>query len=166
MPQNYEQQAIDWQVQFISPYKHGYFITLNTNIYEDRLKIYSHTFDQFETNLRSIVHALNVFCLGRSYLRNENQLHTLVSMEIGKENSRLHAHLFALHKGECKRSSIEVFDRLRTKIVRSYGLPTTRSAIEVSDFVPILGATTGTKYFHKSSEHLMRRYGVTNCFIV
>lgn len=160
------QQAIEWHHQFISAFSYGYFITINSNRFEGIHWLGPSTFDDFEAKLRSIVHGLNVYCLGRPYQRNEKRLQSLVAMEIGKENSRLHSHIFALSDTPVGRTVPEVDTRLRRKIVGSYGLPTENDAIDVQEFLPALALNGGNKYFHKCSDYMMNKYGVANCFIV
>lgn len=160
------QQSSEWHSEFISRFQYGYFITINSNRIEGLHRICVTTFEDFEARLRSIIHALNIFCLGRAYQRQDAQLQTLVSMEIGRANSRLHAHMYALHSSKLGRSALEVATRLRRKVVGSYGLPTAKDAIEVSEFSPLLAVNQGNKYFHKCSDYLQKKYRVNNCFIV
>ena len=75
------------------------FITLNTTT-NDRIK--------FEEQLSKIAHKLNDFCYGRSYERNEKKLNIIASIETGKINGILHAHLIVTFVYDSKRTLQEI----------------------------------------------------------
>ena len=82
----------------------GFFITLNT-MTKDKIK--------FDVQLRKLAHKLNDYCYGRSYERKEKQLKIIASIETGKLNGLLHAHLIVSFVDVHKRSIQEVNAHIR-----------------------------------------------------
>lgn len=159
--------AIKQNSDWIKRYSSGYMITIDTHVSEHKngIPITEYTLRNHEAKIGRLARALNVFMYGRSYYRQENELHLMVSTEIGKESGMLHYHIAALSNHASGRDDEAVLLRLKNKICPALGFSNGKSAIDFRTF-DFKKTDDYSAYVLKSMKYMERRFGDANILYV
>lgn len=137
--ENLISQILDWSSD------NNLFITLNS-ITNDKVK--------FEEQLRKISHKLNDFCYGRSYERKEKQLKIIGSIETGKINNILHAHLIVGFDSETRRPMASIDNYVRTHWSVLIGIENKFGSM--IDIRPVGNINKRIEYMTKDTQYWLR----------
>ena len=152
----------------VNKYRQGYFVTIDS-IHQDyrygnRL-IDDETIIDFGEDLMEAAHGLNKYCYGRNHKNSECKFNVYGAMEIGKDTSRLHAHILMLFDKPSERSSEDFTNRLITKIAPKLSFAEGVNGIKIEP-LDLQKAEGFPDYALKSYNWMFDKYGVSSLVLL